>query len=78
MSDLQGWRRAPDEARLREDPDSRPFTCGTRTVRKRAPGDFRVVCATCLGGGSSRYMSRTSATSAAVKMSGRPCPCGAR
>lgn len=56
------------------------FVCGTRAVVRRGPHDFRVVCATCGGGGSRPYHTRSEASSAAVKSSARPCPvkCGAK
>jgi hypothetical protein len=54
----------------------RRFVCGTRAVPPRRPdGTYRIVCATCGGGGSTPYDTREAATSAAVKMSGRPCQC---
>lgn len=54
------------------------FVCGTRRVVSRGPGDWRIVCATCGCGGSTRYDRREDVTRAAVRMSGRPCRCGAR
>lgn len=40
--------------------------------------DYRVVCATCGGGGTVRHDNKTKANSAAVRDSGRPCrKCGA-
>jgi hypothetical protein len=57
------------------------FTCGTRAVVRVRPGDFRVVCATCEGGGSVSYPAPGLANVAAVRDSARPCParpsCGA-
>ena len=57
------------------------FVCGTRAVVEVGPNDFRVVCATCNGGGSVRHDTRDSANGAAIRDSARPCPakrsCGA-
>lgn len=58
------------------------FVCGTRRVVKRGPGDFRVVCATCGGGGAVQHGNLNAAQTAAVRTSSRPCPakppCGAK
>jgi hypothetical protein len=51
------------------------FVCGIRRVKERGPEDFRVVCATCDGGGTIRHDTREQATSAAVRDSNKPCPC---
>ncbi|OFV89530.1 MAG: hypothetical protein A3J75_04960 [Acidobacteria bacterium RBG_16_68_9] len=58
--------------------EERVFTCGTRAVEKRGPSDYRVVCATCGGGGGEKYDALKAATHAAISMSARPCRCGAR
>lgn len=59
----------------------RLFVCGTRAVEQHGPEDFRVVCATCDGGGSVRHFTRELASRAATRDSARPCParrpCGA-
>lgn len=64
-----------------QSPTDRPFVCGTRKAVKRGPGDYRVVCATCDGGGSRRYNTASLAASKAIAQSNRPCPrrppCGA-
>jgi hypothetical protein len=59
-------------------PGERIFVCGTRAVLKRAPGDYRVVCATCHGGGTVRHHFEKSAQQAAVRDSNKPCRCGAK
>lgn len=51
------------------------FVCGTRAVKPKGPGDWRVVCATCEGGGTVPYKTREQANSAAVRDSTKPCPC---
>jgi hypothetical protein len=53
------------------------FVCGTRAVIESGPHDFRVVCATCDGGGTVSYPTRTAANRAAIRDSARPCKCGA-
>lgn len=55
--------------------DERAFICGTRKAIKRGPGDYRVVCATCDGGGTVRYPDASLAASTAIAHSNRPCPC---
>lgn len=62
--------------------EAREFVCGTRRVETSAvrPGYFRVICATCRGGGTVYHSTREAANAAAVRDSARPCPvgCGAR
>jgi hypothetical protein len=58
------------------------FICGTRKVIPGPRfGTWRVVCATCDGGGSVAHHVRGEATAAAVRDSNKPCParrgCGA-
>jgi hypothetical protein len=57
----------------------RPLICGTRKTKRVGPSDFRVVCATCEGGGTVKYRTHELASSAAVRDSAKPCPvkCGA-
>lgn len=56
----------------------RLFVCGTRAVVKAGPSDFRVVCATCDGGGTVSYPTRGRANDAAIRDSNRACrSCGA-
>lgn len=52
----------------------RVFVCGTRAVMRAGPDDFRVVCASCDGGGGTPY-TRAGASQAAVRDSSKPCPC---
>lgn len=74
----EAWRN-PTPAQIAQDPECRPYSCGTRSVRKRAPSDFRVVCATCGEGGSLPFRTRAEALHHAVGTSYIPCPgCGAR
>lgn len=58
------------------------LVCGTRAVVQRAPQDYRVVCATCGGGGHVRHADKESASRAAIRYSAHPCParqpCGAK
>lgn len=57
----------------------RTFTVGTRAYGKVAPGDYRVVCATCGAGGTVAHRTLQSAGAAATRDSGKPChKCGAR
>lgn len=57
----------------------RIFTCGTRAVHQRGPADFRVVCATCFGGGTVRHPTDDNAKRACTRDSNQPCSnCGAR
>jgi len=55
---------------------------GTRAVVLRGAQDFRVVCATCDGGGTRRFRIPEDAERAACRDSYKPClcrpPCGAR
>lgn len=61
----------------------REFVCGTRAVvrtdakgRRKVDGNYwRVVCATCDGGGAIAYATKERATEVAVRDSGRPCQC---
>jgi hypothetical protein len=54
------------------------FLCGTRTVKRRGPGDFRVVCATCYAGGTVKHPTMSDATKACVRDSNKTCrACGA-
>jgi len=55
----------------------RLLTCGTRKVVQRGPNDFRVVCATCDGGGTVKHATRESASRAAIRDSAKSCKCGA-
>jgi hypothetical protein len=59
----------------------RIFVCGTRAVvhLSESPWPYRVVCATCDGGGSYKFVTKDAATKVAVRDSGKPCPvkCGA-
>jgi hypothetical protein len=64
----------------------RIFVCGTRAVIERdvryqrgRRTTYRVVCATCNGGGSYKFVTKDAATKVAVRDSGKPCPvkCGA-
>lgn len=51
---------------------------GTRAVWRDGPGDYRVRCATCDGGGSVLHKSREAASRAAARDSGTACrACGA-
>lgn len=65
------------------DPEDKPypkrvFVCGTRAVIQRGEWDFRIVCATCDGGGTVKYEVREQATRQCVNQSGRRCTiCGA-
>lgn len=62
-------------------PDStfRGTLCGTRRSIRRAPGDYRVVCATCGAGGTVPHRTAEQASAAAVRDSARPCrACGAQ
>lgn len=58
--------------------DSPHFVCGTRKRIRKGPNNYRVVCATCDGGGTVRYSTPEQAASVAVRDSNRPCTCGAR
>lgn len=62
-------------------PEQRPVrlsAIGTRAVWQDGPFDFRVRCATCDGGGSTRHQSRKAASSAAIRDSDKACAaCGA-
>jgi hypothetical protein len=51
----------------------REFVCGARAVIRKGAGDFRVVCATCGGGGGTPYPTKEAACSAAVRDSNKPC-----
>lgn len=51
----------------------RPLVCGTRKTVRRGPGDFRVVCATCEAGGSTKHNTHELAASAAIRDSNKPC-----
>lgn len=51
------------------------FLCGTRRVVRRGPQDYRVVCASCLGGGTVRHAIPEDAERAAVRDSAKPCLC---
>jgi len=53
----------------------RQLVCGTRAVVQKGPFDFRVVCATCDGGGTVRHKTKDAASRAAVRDSNKPCPC---
>lgn len=53
------------------------FICGTRRVVRRNAYDFRVVCATCMRGGTVRHWTKESACKAATRDSNKPCKCGA-
>lgn len=57
----------------------RPMICGTRATKRLGPGNYRVVCATCDGGGTAKHPTHEAASSAAVRDSAKPCPvkCGA-
>lgn len=59
--------------------DRRRYAIGARAIiwRDRA---WRVVCATCDGGGTVAHRTRESASAAATRDSAKPCPvgCGAR
>lgn len=54
----------------------RHLVCGTRAVVRRGPDDWRVVCATCNGGGTTRYPTREAANAACVRDSNKPCTAG--
>lgn len=58
----------------------RGLLCGARLVIRIRPGDWRVICPTCEGGGTASYPSRELANQACVRDSAKPCPvkCGAR
>lgn len=53
--------------------DFRPFLCGTRRTVRKGPNNYRVVCATCDGGGTVRYPTSDAASKAAVRDSNKPC-----
>lgn len=52
------------------------FVCGTRKVIRRG-NTWRVVCATCEGGGTRPHSRYEEARKACVRDSNRPCRCGA-
>lgn len=57
----------------------RTFVCGTKKVKKVCEGDYRVVCATCDGGGATAYPTKEAAQTQCIKRSGSMCRyCGAR
>lgn len=59
-------------------PPKHIISCGTRAVYKIGPFDYRVTCATCVGGGTVRHPTRKDAIRAAVKTSAMACrACGA-
>jgi hypothetical protein len=51
------------------------FVCGTRRVLRAGFQDYRVVCASCLRGGTVRHSIPEDAERAAVRDSNKPCPC---
>lgn len=71
MTQKDGWTKGK----------TRLSVCGTRAVVKLQEGNYRVVCATCGSGGSVHHSTQESASRAATRDSGRPCPakhpCGA-
>lgn len=71
----EGTGERIDFAKIR----ARRFTlCGTRKVIQRGPADYRVVCATCEGGGTVPHRTPELAGAAAVRDSARRCTiCGA-
>ena len=57
----------------------RTFVCGTRAVYRALDCTYRVVCASCLAGGSVPHSTAEAANHAAVRDSVRPCgACGAK
>lgn len=52
----------------------RPFLVGTKKVIKDGM-EYRIVCATCDGGGSNPYRYRSEAIRVAIRLSGHPCQC---
>lgn len=58
----------------------RPLVCGTRKTKRLGPTDYRVICATCDGGGTVKHATHDSAARAAIRDSNKPCPvnCGAK
>lgn len=54
----------------------RVIVCGTRKAVRRGPGDYRVVCASCDGGGTVRHETARSASLAAIRDSNKPCRAG--
>ena len=56
----------------------RQTLCGTRKTVRRGAGDYRVVCATCGGGGTIKHATSKRAAHAAIRDSNKPCStCGA-
>jgi hypothetical protein len=56
----------------------RVFVCGTRAVVEKSSHDYRVVCATCDGGGTVPSHTKSAASAAAVRDSNKACrKCGA-
>ena len=51
------------------------FVCGTRRVVRLGLQNYRVVCASCLGGGTVRHAILQDAERAAVRDSNKPCLC---
>ena len=51
----------------------RIFTCGGKAVVQRGANDFRVICASCFGGGTVPHETKDSANRVAVRDSGREC-----
>ena len=54
------------------------YAIGTRAVVQKGLRDFRVVCATCDAGGSTRYDTKAAAMDSAIRRSAEACrSCGA-
>jgi len=50
------------------------MTVGARAVIRRGPGDWRIICATCRGGGWTPYRTQELALASATRASANPCP----
>jgi RecJ-like exonuclease len=76
----EGTGQRIDFAAIRARAEFRASLCGTRKTERRGTDDYRVVCATCGGGGTVRHRTAASASSACTRDSARPCPvgCGAK
>ena len=57
-------------------PDYRPLVVGTKRTTRRGPTDYRVLCASCGYGGSTRYPTHEAAARAAIRYSAYPCQAG--
>lgn len=60
-------------------PTGKRFVIGARAYFEKATGDWRVVCATCGGGGSVKHPTQESAGQAAARDSDKRCSiCGVK